>query len=419
MRIVMVYQHFMLDGVGSTKPYDMARLLVRAGHEVTVICGRGYLAQGTDVPRGLVRRLRFGGVEVVCMGVDYRQRMGFARRIASFLAFTLLSMLVVLRLPRYDVLLASSTPLTVGLTGLVSWYLRRTPYVFEIRDLWPEVPFEAGFLKSRLLLAVSSFFEKWFYRKAAAVCAISRRMCDRLVARGVPAGKVHFIPTGVDVAAFDAEPDREFLRRHGLEGAWVAVYLGAHGRVNGLDYLLDAADELKGRPGIRIVLIGDGSEKPRLEAEAGRRGLESVLRFLPPVPRGTVPGILKACDAMLMINRSGPGMQYVMPNKFFDYLASGRPLVSNVDAELTGWVREADCGLVAKPDDPADLARALERLRADPQGAREMGDRARALAADRFDRRRLVVDLEKVLAAAAGLRPEGAGPPGSTDEGDA
>jgi glycosyltransferase involved in cell wall biosynthesis len=232
-------------------------------------------------------------------------------------------------------------------------------------------------------------------------------MCDRLVARGVPAGKVHFIPTGVDVAAFDAEPDREFLRRHGLQGAWVAVYLGAHGRVNGLDYLLDAADELKGRPGIRIILIGDGSEKPRLEAEAGRRDLGSVLRFLPPVPRSTVPGILKACDAMLMINRSGPGMQYVMPNKFFDYLASGRPLVTNVDAELTSLVCEAGCGLVAKPDDPADLARALERLRADPQAARAMGDRGRALAADRFDRRRLVEQIEAILGDAAGARPVG------------
>ena len=419
MRIVMVYQHFMLDGVGSTKPYDVARLLVAAGHQVTVICGRGYLAQGMDVPRGLVRRLRFGGVEVVCLGVDYRQRMGFARRIASFLAFTLLSMLVVLRLPRYDVLLASSTPLTVGLTGLVSWYLRGIPYVFEIRDLWPEVPFQAGFLKSRLLVAVSTFFEKWFYRKAAAVCAVSRRMADRLIERGVPAEKVHFIPTGVDVAAFEVEPDREFLRRHGLEGAWVAVYLGAHGRVNGLDALLDAADELKGSPGLRIVLIGDGSEKPRLEAEAARRGLAPVLRFLPPVPRAAVPGILKACDAMLMINRSGPGMQYVMPNKFFDYLASGRPIVTNVEAELTGWVREADCGLVAKPDDPAGLARALERLRADPQAARAMGDRGRALAADRFDRRRLAVDLEKVLAAAACPGRDGAGPPAGVGEGNA
>ena len=148
LRLVLVYQHFMVEGLGSTKPYDLARHLVAAGHRVTVICGRGYLSKGLAVRRGLVQRLRIHGIDVLCVGVDYRQGMGFVRRALSFLAFTLLAMVVTCRLPRYDVLLASSTPLTVGLVGLVSRYVRRVPYVFEVRDLWPEVPHLLGFLRS-------------------------------------------------------------------------------------------------------------------------------------------------------------------------------------------------------------------------------------------------------------------------------
>jgi len=405
MRIVLVYQHFMVGGVGSTKPYDLARNLVAAGHDVTVICGRGYLAQGMAVPAGLVNRLTIDGIRVICVGVDYQQHMGFGRRVLAFLVFAVLSVVLVCRLPRYDVLVASSTPLTVGLTGLTSRYVRRRPFVFEIRDLWPEVPFEAGFLRSRFLFRVSRFFEEWFYREAAAVCAISRRMCDRLRERGVPAAKLHFIPTGVDLASFEGDADEAFRRQHSLQGQWVGVYVGTHGPVNGLAYVLGAAEVLKDESDVRLVLIGEGSEKPRLVAEAARRGLTpQPLLFLDPVPRGAIPGILKACDAMLMLNSSRPGMQYLMPNKFFDYLAAGRPIIVNVDAEVTEWVLGSACGLLADPADARGLACAVRQLRADPERAAEMGRRARDLAVCRFGRHGLHGRWKDVLAGAAGRR---------------
>jgi glycosyltransferase involved in cell wall biosynthesis len=408
VHIVLVYQHFMVSGVGSTKPYDLARALVAAGHEVTVLCGRGYLSQGMEVPRGLLVRLEMEGFRVLCVGVDYRQQMGFGRRVLAFLAFTLMAMRVVLFMPRYDVLVASSTPLTVGLAGLVSRYVRRRPWVFELRDLWPEYPVRAGFLKNRFLIDVSTYFEEWFYRSAAAVPAISRRMGRRLVERGVPAEKIAFIPTGVDLAAFtQAAPDRAWRAEAGLRDSdFVAVYVGSHGPSNGLGYVLDAAEHLRDRPDLRIVLIGDGSQKPQLVAEARRRGLENLL-FLPPVARSRIPGILKACDAALMIYWITPGMEYEMPNKFFDYLAAGLPTITNMPAELWDHLEEAGCGIMADTARPEELARALEALQADPVRAREMGRRALALAADRFDRKGLHETwralLERVAAASAGV----------------
>ncbi len=396
MRIVIACQEFMTSGVGTTKPYDLARHLVGAGHHVTVLCGRTHLAQGMELPSGFVKRLNVDGIDVICLAIESHQGMGFVRRLVSFLAYTVLTAVGVCLLGRYDVLVASSPPLTVGLIGLAARYVRRIPFVFEIRDLWPECPYANGFLRSRTLFEVATVFEEWFYREAGAVCAISRRMIERLVERGFPARKIHFIPTGVAVARFDVGPDAEFRREHDLEGCQVAVYVGAHGRANGLDYLLGAAEPLKGDPAVRIVLIGDGSEKARLVAEARRRGLDGdPLVFCSPVPRRSVPGILKACDVMLMINAVRPGMQILMPNKFFDYLAAGRPMITNIRSELTDWILEADCGVVAEC--PEELAPALRRFADDPREAAEMGRRGRDLAGAHFDRAALNQQWETVL----------------------
>lgn len=402
MRIVLVYQHFMVSGVGSTKPYDLARYLVAAGHEVTVLCGRGFLAQGMDIPRGLVRRLDIDGIDVLCLGVDYRQRMGFLRRVASFLAFAFLAMLAACLLPRYDVMLASSTPLTVGLVALAARHVRRIPYVFEIRDLWPEVPYQAGFLPNRTLFRISTWFEEWFYRDASAVCSISELMRRRLVDRKVPAAKTHFIPTGVDLEAFEVPPADDFRRLHGLEGCFVAVYVGSHGPSDGLDYVIEAARSLRDVEGVRLVLIGEGSQKARLMERSRQLGLEGrPLVFLPPIPRGRVAGVLKACDVTLTLCADVPGMQYLMPNKFFDYLAAGKPLVANVRAECADWIRRAGCGILADPQRPAGLAEVLLELRAHPGRMRRMGRRARQLARRRFDRRKLNARWETILSRAA------------------
>jgi len=404
MRIVLIYQHFLVSGIGSTKPHGLARDLVAAGHDVTVICGRGLLSQGVDVPPGLLRRLDIDGVRVLSVGVRYAQRMGFARRIAAFLAFTLVAIWLVCRLPRYHVLLASSTPLTVGLAALVARYARRVPYVFEVRDLWPEVPFAAGYLRSRLLFSIAKWFEEWFYREAAVVTAVGRRMCARLVERGVPVRKVFFFPSGARLSEFDGPPDAAFRAEHGLDGCWVAVYMGTIGRVNGLDYLVEAATHLKGRGDVRLVLVGDGSEREHLEAEASRRGVAQVIRFVPPIRRERVPGVLKAADATLLINASGPGMQYVMTSKFYDYLAAGRPILVNAECEAAEWIRAAGAGLFAEPDDPALLAAAIDRLRADPDEAAAIGRRARNLAAKEFNQADLNARWEQLLVRVAAER---------------
>lgn len=252
------------------------------------------------------------------------------------------------------------------------------------------------------MFVVARFFEQWFYRAAYSTTAISNRMIERLRERGVAPSRLYFIPTGASLEDFTVEADEDFLRSNGLMGKWIAVYAGTLGRMNGLDYLLHAAEKLKNDEDIRIVIIGEGSEKEHLVNEARRRGLENnPLVFLPAIPKTEVPGVLKACDATLLINANVQIMGILMPNKFFDYLAAGKPIITNVEAEVSQWIRRNNCGAVIKPDEPEELAKTLRCLRDQPELSAKLGKNARRLAETDFDRAQLHRTWEKILMEAA------------------
>jgi len=173
MRIVLVFQHFQIDGAGSSKPADLATYLAGRGHDVTVICARRGVEAAADLPPGRVARGHYQGLRLIAIEVPYAQGMRFVRRLWSFFVFAAWACWALLRLPAYDVLLASSTPLTVGFVGLLSRYVRRRPWVFELRDLWPEAPWLDGWIPSRRLYEIATRLEEGFYREAHAICAIS------------------------------------------------------------------------------------------------------------------------------------------------------------------------------------------------------------------------------------------------------
>ncbi|MCX5654358.1 MAG: glycosyltransferase family 4 protein, partial [Planctomycetota bacterium] len=312
------------------------------------------------------------------------------------------STIEVLRVRDADVVFATSTPLTAGFPGAIAWWLRRVPFVFEVRDIWPETAVEVGALRNPVLIWAAGLAERTFYRAASRIVVISQRMGERLRARlGPAADKVVVIPLGADCAMFDAAaPDTAWRRTHGLEGKFVAVYAGAHGRVNALGWVLKAAALLKDDPRIRLVFIGEGALKASLMDQARQGGLDNVL-WLNPLPKKALAGVLKACDLGLMTLENLSIFDTACPNKFMDYLAAGLPVLVNFDGEA-GWLcRDEGCGLVVPPEDAPAMSRAIRELAGDPARRREMGHRAQALAARRFDRRRLVEQIEKVLQEAA------------------
>jgi len=405
MNIVYVHQHFSTArGATGTRSYDFARFLLERGHRVTVVAGvYGPGDVRIRAGEGRVARRRIDGFDVRVVNVRYDNAQTFRRRMVAFLRFMAIATVEVLRLRDADVVFATSTPLTVGVPGVVARYVRRVPFVFEVRDIWPDTAVEIGALTNPLLILAAGAFERACYRAASRVVAISERMGERLRRRmGTGAAKVVVIPLGTDVGLFEgAAADEGWRRDHGLDGKFVAVFAGAHGRLNALRRVLEAARRLKDEPAIRFVLIGEGALKPELQDQARRHGLENVL-FLDPVPKTRLAGVLKACDLGLMTLENLPVFDTACPNKFMDYLAAGLPVLVNFDGEA-GWIAEREgCGVAVPPDNPAAMADAVRRLASAPDRAAEMGRRAQALAAERFDRRRLVEDLEAVFREAAG-----------------
>ncbi len=400
MRICYIHQHFETNrGSAGTRSYDVSRHLTALGHQVTVICGVIDIG-GLDRPPRHVpfRRLRMHGFDVIVCNVLYSNKQGFLARLWSFFGFALLASLAVTFLaPRPDVVFATHTPLTAGIPGYVGGQVHRAPFVFEVRDLWPESDIISGNLKEGWFTRLMQMLEEFLYARAEKVLLVSPGFERRLLERGYPAGKLRTILLGADGGVFaELRPDPEFRRAHGLDGRTVAVYAGVHGKANGLDYVIDAAERLRERDDVAFVLIGDGMEKPRLIERVKQLGLDNV-RFLPYVPKTELPGILAACDVGLMI-LANVGERPVTPNKIFDYMFAGLPSIVNFPGPTAEMVRAEGVGVESDPADPGDLADRVAHWADRPDEARSIGALARQIGMGKYDRTVIAAQLAEQFA---------------------
>ena len=391
----------------ATRSYELARRLVERGHRVTVVSrDTRRLESGRDLPPEgkLVGREEVDGIDVLYLNIPYANRYSTPVRLASFTAFTVAASVAGALQQRPDVVFASSTPLTIGAAGLLTARIKRAPFVFEIRDLWPAVPVALGALKSGPAISSAEWFERRLYNGAERVIVLSEGSREELERRGIPAGKLVLIPNAADLDVFRPDVvDERFRAEHGLEGRFVALYGGAMGRANGLDQLVDAADALRrwGDTRITIVALGDGGERSRLEERARELALDNLL-FLPPVPKEQLAGIVGAADVTLTIFAPHPILETNSPNKFFDSLAAAKPVVVN----LGGWLRELverhEAGVWVPAGNAEALAGALSALAANPERVELMGRNARALAEREFGRDEMAERLARTLEDVAG-----------------
>ena len=404
MHVLYIHQHFTTNaGASGTRSYDYARYLVRAGHRVTVVTGVYALGPFAGKLGRLVETRRIEGVRVVVVNVPYANQMSYLGRVTSFLLFAALSVVACLRQGRVDVVLATSTPLTVGIPALAMRWLRRVPYVFEVRDIWPEFAVSLGALTSPLLIRIAQWAERLFYRHAARVQTISEGMRRLLAGRGLPPEKLTLIPTGVDLSLYrNLEPDDSLRRQAGWAGRLVAVYAGAHSDANGLEYLIQAAEILKGDDRIGLLLIGEGRRKADLMVEVARRGLTN-LAFRPRMPKERLIRVLADAEVGLVILKPLPEFAIAMPNKLFDYLAAGLAVAVNFEGDASEALRQAGAGLACDPHDPSALADALRRW-ADDRDALVRARRAARELAGGYDRRVWAPRLAAVLSSAARQR---------------
>ncbi len=401
MRILYFHQHFTTPvGAGGTRSYEFARALVERGHQVTMVCGQGKhngLTLEPDSRRGWLRGT-VDGIDVIALPLAYSNSYSIARRAWIFLHFAWRSVWIALR-QEYDVLFATSTPLTAAVPGIVMKLAgRRKPFIFEVRDLWPELPRALG-MKNPLLLGGMSLLEWLAYRFADRCIGLSPGIVEGIRRRAPVGRQVDMIPNGCDLALF-LPGKRGPLELPGVAGDdFVAGFTGTHGVANGLDAVLDAAAELKRRgcQHIKLVLIGDGGKKEQLVARARKEQLDNCL-FFPSVKKTDIASITASLDCGLQILANVPAFYFgTSPNKFFDYIAAGVPVLCNYPGWLTEMIVARGCGAVVPPNDPVAFADALCRLAEDRLGTAAMGRNGRILAEAEFSRERLAARFMEVL----------------------
>jgi glycosyltransferase involved in cell wall biosynthesis len=300
-----------------------------------------------------------------------------------------------LRVKHVDLVWGTSPPIFQGLTAWMLARLKRKPFLFEVRDLWPYFAVAVGVLRQPLLIRLSQWLERFLYRRADIVVVNSPGYLDHVRSRG--AGIIELVPNGVDVSMFDPALDgKEFRNVLGIEDKYVVLYAGAHGMSNDLQVVLEAANNLREREDILFVFVGDGKEKKSLMAWSETQGLENT-RFLPPVPKKEMPFVLAAADACIAILKPLEAYKTTFPNKVFDYMAAGRPVILAIDGVIREVVEGSGAGEFVVPGDSDALAAAVLRFADDPQAGKQMGIAGRKHAVEHFGRTFLAGRMAHVM----------------------
>jgi glycosyltransferase involved in cell wall biosynthesis len=405
LKILYFHQHFSTpSGSAGTRSYEMARRLIADGHEVTIVCG-SYANGKTGLTENFRNGKRSGnvdGIKVIEFDLSSGNKDGFIKRSFTFARYALRSIGSALREPA-DLVFATSTPLTAGIPGIAAKWLRRKPFVFEVRDLWPELPKAMGVITNPLILAAMSLLEWASYKSADRLIGLSPGIVDGIKRRGISGDIISLAPNGCDLDLFsgDVLPWRP-------EGAsqddFLAIFTGTHGAANGLNAVIDAAAELKRRHAqkIKLALVGDGREKPALMQRVADEALADYVIFLDPVPKTQLAGLMKSADLGLQILANVPAFYYgTSPNKFFDYLAAGLPVLTNYPGWVADLVTQHDCGVAITQGNASSFADALIAMAQETDAAMlARKANAHALAKQKFSRDSLYSNFANQLLAA-------------------
>jgi glycosyltransferase involved in cell wall biosynthesis len=394
MKILVIHQYFVGPGQpGGSRFNEFARFWREAGHDVEVVAGSLDYATGT-IPSDLAGRWRCRRVEdgtnVTRCYVPATYNRSYPGRMWAFFAFGLSSTHAAIASRRPDVVIATSPPLTASITGWCAAKWHRVPWVFEIRDIWPESAITTGVMTRSSLLARLLFrLERFACHTANAISVLTPAFAENVVERGLSsADKVTLIPNGADLDLFWPESrDNAVRAQYGWGRKTVALYAGAHGRANAISQLVDTAERLRRRDDILLVTVGDGPERGACEAAAAARGLKNI-QFLGVQPKAAMPEFINAADVCLAVLQNNPTFRTVYPNKVFDYMSCERPAVIAIDGVARELVcQTAKAGVFARPEDPDDIAARVVELADDPDLRARLGASGRAWVIQHASRR--------------------------------
>lgn len=383
MRILLIHQYYLeKQDAGGSRFNEMTKVWAAAGHHITVVSGMIHVNGHGKYPR--YKGLFFHkedyepNITVLRCHVSEAYNVNFLGRLWGYFSFVFSSLLgcfFKIKGP-FDVVVVTSPPLFVGITGYLVSRIRRIPLVFEIRDLWPESAIDTGVLTNGLLIKMAYWFEGFIYRKARMINALTPAFVDTLVQKkGVPASKVVMIPNAADFTLSDhllPKVNRlEFRKEMGWEGRFVIVYVGAHGVANHLEQILDTADLMRDTR-VLFVLIGQGMRKPALKQQAAERRLDNVV-FIDPVNKEKVFEYIIASDAGCSVLKKVDTFKTIYSNKTFDYMGCQTPILMLIDGISKKLVEDAQAGLYVEPQNAPDFAEKIRWMMAHPEESRQMG----------------------------------------------
>lgn len=401
MRILFLSDNFPPEGnAPATRLYEHATRWVRAGHEVTVITCAPNFPEGKLFPgyRNAWRQVDVvDGIRVVRVKTYITANEGFLKRTLDYLSFMLMATVMSVFERRPDVVVATSPQFFCAIAGWMVGVLKWRPFVFELRDLWPASIMAVGAMRKNMAIRMLERVELFLYRRADAIVSVTESFREDLVARGVPRGKIHVVINGVDLERYEPRKrDIPLAQEFGLEGKFVAGYMGTHGMAHALPKVLEAAERLLHREDIAFFFAGSGAERGRVEQIVAERKLHNV-RLIPRQPKERMPALWSLCDLSIVPLRDTPVFATVIPSKIFESMGMGVPILMSLpEGEATAIVRKTRSGVCVPPEDPETMAAEIARL-ADASLEMEQLRRQAREAAPAFSREALAARMLSIV----------------------
>ncbi len=409
MKILLIHQYYLEknDGGGS-RWNEMTKFWAEQGHDISVLAGMVHYNTGKKHEKYKGKYIfddknYENGIRVIRSHVSESYNVNFFGRLWAYFSFVTSSIIsgIFYARDKYDVIIVSSPPLFVGVTAYVLSFLKRTPFVFEIRDLWPESAIDTGVLKNKTIINLAYWFEGFIYRKAKKINVLTPAFRDYLInKKRVDLNKICFIPNAADFSlvknvSINFDPNY-FRRQHNIdENSFVITYVGAHGVANHLIQIIDTAELLKDT-NVLFLLIGEGMEKKSLKEEALSRNMLNV-RFIDAVPKSEVFKYILASDMGASVLKKVDTFKTVYSNKTFDYMSCKKPLFMLIDGVSRLLVEEANCGVYVEPENKFEFKdKILQYLNNQERVARE-GENGYNFAIQNFDRSILALKYLEII----------------------
>lgn len=390
MKILLINQSFVPpDEPGHTRHFEMAQYLRKCGHEMAIVASDSNYQTGlrTVERKGLYVEQVIEGIRVLRAYSAQTLHRSYFWRAISFFSFMFSSVWAALQVKDIDLIMGTTPPIFQSVSAWFVAFLRRKPFLLEVRDLWPEFAINMSVIKNPVVIALAHGLEKFLYARATHILVNSPAYKEYIVAKGVPEKKITFIPYGTDIDMFNPGVDGSSVREKlGLKDKFMVLYAGAMGQAHDLYTALRAARRLNDEAHIQFAFFGAGKERANLEAEAQRLGLKNV-QFAGICPKKEMPAVIASADVCLAILQNLQMFRTTYPNKVFDYMASARPTVLVIDGVVREVIEASNGGAFVEPGNDELLAKTILELSKDPGRVKQMGENARAYLVKHLDRR--------------------------------